>query len=221
MVCASVIGTLHQTDQELTLAINSWSTPWSDIFWTIMSDIKFWIPAYILYAIFLFKMLGWKKALFVLASAALAFGMCDQVSNLVKHSVSRLRPCFSFPMLDGGLNVLEKRGGFFGFFSAHAANAFSFAVCMILGFTNDKARSYKAFRAGILSWAALVSISRIFVGKHYLGDVLVGALIGITIGYLLGSLSNLLIRKYLERIPSPTIQEGSSPSESPSIPSQE
>ena len=166
-------------------------------------------------------MLGWKKALIVLASAALAFGMCDQVSNLVKHSVSRLRPCYSFPMLDGGLNVLEKRGGFFGFFSAHAANAFSFAVCMILGFSNDKTRSYKAFRAGILSWAALVSISRIFVGKHYLGDVLVGALIGITIGYLLGSLSNLLIRKYLERIPSPTIQEGSSPSESPSIPSQE
>ncbi|MBR5661936.1 MAG: phosphatase PAP2 family protein [Bacteroidales bacterium] len=218
MVCASVIGTLHQTDQELTLAINSWSVPWSDGFWTMMSDIKFWIPAYIICAYFLFKTLGWKKALIVLASAALAFGLCDQVSNLVKHSVSRLRPCYSFPMLDGGLNVLEKRGGFFGFFSAHAANAFSFAVCMILGFANDKSRTYKAFNIGILTWATLVSISRIFVGKHYLGDVLVGALIGITIGYLMGSLSNLLIRKYIQRVPSPTTQEESSPSVSLSTP---
>ncbi len=218
MVSASVIGTLHQTDQELTLAINSWSTPWSDSFWTMMSDIKLWIPAYILCAVFLFKMLGWKKALIVLASAALAFGMCDQISNLVKHSVSRLRPCYSFPMIEGGLNVLEKRGGFFGFFSAHAANAFSFAVCMILGFSNDKAHSYSAFSKGIITWATLVSISRIFVGKHYLGDVIVGASIGIMIGYLIGSLSNLIIRKYIDRIPSPTTLEEPSPSGFPSNP---
>mgnify|MGYP002626247678 FL=1 len=177
MVSASVIDTLHRTDQELTLAINSWSVPWSDGFWTMMSDIKFWIPAYFFCFYFLFRTLGWKKALIVIASAALAFGLCDQVSNLVKHSVSRLRPCYSFPMLDGGLNVLEKRGGFFGFFSAHAANAFAFAVCMILGFSNDKAHSYSAFRTGILCWATLVSVSRIFVGKHYLGDVLVGTAI--------------------------------------------
>lgn len=218
MVSASVIGALHQADQDLTLTINSWSSPWSDGFWTMMSDIKFWIPAYILCAVFLFQRLGWKKALIVLASAALAFGMCDQISNLVKHSVSRLRPCYSFPMIEGGLNVLEKRGGFFGFFSAHAANAFSFATCLILGFANDKSHSYNAFRIGILLWATLVSISRVFVGKHYLGDVIVGAAIGMTIGYLIGSLSNLLIRKYVERIPSPKAQEASSPSGSPSIP---
>lgn len=218
MVCASVIDTLHQTDQKLTLAINSWSWHWTDVFWTMMSDIKFWIPAYVVCAYFLFKRLGWKKALVVIASAALAFGLCDQLSNLVKHSVSRLRPCYSFPMLDGGLIVLEKRGGFFGFFSAHAANAFAFAVCMILGFANDKSHNYNAFRIGILCWATLVSVSRIFVGKHYLGDVIVGAAIGMTIGYLLGSLSSFLIRKYIVKSPSPTVPEGSSPSGSPSIP---
>jgi len=143
-----LIGTLHKVDQDATLWINSLSSPWSDSFWTMMSDIKFWIPTYILCAFFLFKRLGWKKALIVLASAALAFGLCDQISNLVKHSVSRLRPCYSFPMLDGGLNVLEKRGGFYGFFSAHAANAFAFATCLSLGFLNDKTHNYKAFIIG-------------------------------------------------------------------------
>ena len=212
MVSASVIDSLHRVDQDLTLSVNSLSAPWSDGFWTMMSDIKFWIPAYVLCAFFLFRHLGWKKALFVLASAALAFALCDQVSNLVKHSVSRLRPCYSFPMLDGGLNVLEKRGGFYGFFSAHAANAFAFATCMILGFSNDKSHTYSAFNACALIWATLVSISRVFVGKHYLGDILIGTLVGITIGYLIGSLSNYLIRKYLDRVPSPTAPAESSPS---------
>jgi undecaprenyl-diphosphatase len=32
-------------------------------------------------------------------------------------------------------------------------------------------------------WAVLVAISRIFVGKHYLGDVMVGALVGGLAGY--------------------------------------
>ena len=218
MVGSSVIESLHRVDQELTLSVNSWSAPWSDGFWTMMSDIKFWIPAYVLCALFLFQRLGWKKALVVLASAALAFALCDQVANIVKHSVSRLRPCYSFPMLDGGLNVLEKRGGFYGFFSAHAANAFAFAVCIILGFTNDKSHTYNAFNACALLWATLVSVSRVFVGKHYLGDILVGALVGITIGYLVGSLSNYLIRKYIDRVPSSTIPAESSPSGSPSTP---
>ena len=221
MVCAwaiDLIGTLHKVDQDATLWINSLSSPWSDSFWTMMSDIKFWIPTYILCAYFLFKRLGWKKALIVLASAALAFGLCDQISNLVKHSVSRLRPCYSFPMLDGGLNVLEKRGGFYGFFSAHAANAFAFATCLSLGFLNDKTHNYKAFIIGAMTWASLVGISRIFVGKHYLGDVLVGTAIGITIGYLLGSLSNFLIRKYIDKVRKSIVPEAPSPSVFPETP---
>lgn len=36
----------------------------------------------------------------------------------------------------------------------------------------------------IYSWATLVAISRIFVGKHFLGDVIVGTLVGLAIGSL-------------------------------------
>ena len=137
MVSASIIESLHRIDQDLTLLINNWSTPATDSFWMMMSDKMFWIPAYLICTYFLFLRLGWKKALIVLASAAIAFALCDQFSNIVKHAVSRLRPNYSFRMLDGGLNVLEKRGGFYGFFSAHAANAFSLAVCLVIGFRND------------------------------------------------------------------------------------
>lgn len=195
MVSASIIESLHRIDQDLTLLINNWSTPATDSFWMMMSDKMFWIPAYLICTFFLFLRLGWKKALIVLASAAIAFALCDQFSNIVKHAVSRLRPNYSFRMLDGGLNVLEKRGGFYGFFSAHAANAFSLAVCLVIGFRNDSTHTYNWFCRCALVWASLVSISRIFVGKHYLGDVLVGAIIGIAIGCLAGAAARYCISR--------------------------
>ena len=89
----------------------------------------------------------------------------------------------------------KKRGGFYGFFSAHAANAFSLAVCLVIGFRNDSTHTYNWFCRCALVWASLVSISRIFVGKHYLGDVLVGAIIGIAIGYLAGAAARYCISR--------------------------
>ena len=229
MVSASIIGTLHSLDQDVTLWLNSLSPPWTDSMWTMFSDKSFWIPTYIICVYFLFKRLGWKKALIVLASCGLAFAACDQFSNLVKHAVLRLRPSYSFRMLSGGLNLLESRGGLYGFFSAHAANAYAVAMCLIIGFRNDNTHTYNAFCKWALAWAMLISISRIFVGKHYLGDVIVGAMIGITFGYFIGMIARYLVQRYVDKVPFtgltaiinkklPTIQEGPSPSGSPSNP---
>ena len=195
----AVIGTLHRCDQEITLFINSLSTPASDQFWMFMSDKTVWIPAYALCVYFLFRRVGWKKALIVIASVGIAFAMCDQLSTLVKHAVDRLRPSYDWNMLSGGLNVLERRGGFFGFFSAHAANAFAFVICIIIGFRNDRSHNYKVFSMFAFLWAALVSASRIFVGKHYFGDVMVGTAVGLAIGYACGMLARFVIRKFVEK----------------------
>ncbi len=212
---SSVIGQLHSADQEITLLINGWTSPWADSFWMMMSDKLFWIPAYLVCVYFLFARLGWKKALIVLASAAIAFAVCDQLSNIVKHAVIRLRPSYSVRMLDGGLNVLEKRGGFYGFFSAHAANAFAIAVCLTMGFRNDRSHTYNAFSRWAIIWATLVAVSRIFVGKHYLGDVIVGTVIGVAVGCSAGIAARYLIDKLF-----PIVPEGLSPSGSPLNPSQ-
>ena len=228
----SIIDTLQRCDQNFTLWLNSFSSPISDQFWQLMSDKTFWFPAYAICAIFLFKRLGWKKALIVLGSVILAFGICDQLSNLVKYSVLRLRPSYSIEMLHGRLNLLESRGSFFGFFSAHAANAFAMATCLTIGFRNDLKHTYNFFWKGAMLWAGLVAVSRIFVGKHYFGDVLVGTIIGLTVGYFIGMLARYIIQKYLDKTsttgltfaldkkkPSITL-ESPSPSGSPVNPSQ-
>lgn len=186
---------LHQFDQELTLMINSLHTGFTDEIMKIFSHIKFWIPMYILVVIFLFIRLGWKKALIIVATTALAFGMCDQFSNLIKDAVARLRPCRDDFMIQNGLRMLEGGGGRFGFFSAHAANSFSFAISTFMGFRNDTRLKYRGYGIWIFFWAFMVSISRIFVGKHYLGDVLAGIIIGSAIGFLAVFIARFTMKK--------------------------
>lgn len=201
MVGSAFLDSIVELDQRLTLFINGSGGTMLDGFWQMMSDRMVWAPAYVICAYMLFRRLGWKKALIVLASIGLSFAICDQFSNLIKYSVARLRPGYCARMLRDGLILLEDRGGYYGFFSAHAANSFSLAVCMTIGFRNDSTHTYNGFYKGAAGWALLVSISRIFVGKHYLGDVIAGIFIGALVGYFIGMGGRYLIQKYVDKVP--------------------
>ena len=186
---------LHGWDQSLTLFINSLHHPFTDPAMVFLSDRATWFPFYAVTAFFLVKRLGWRKGLLAIVCAALCLLACDQTSNLLKNSVARLRPCYSDRMLLHGLHVLEHRGSLFGFFSAHAANAFGFAACTTTCFRYDKTHTCKGYIKLVYIWAAMVSISRMFVGKHYFGDILVGAMIGSLWGWLIALAAKWLFRK--------------------------
>ncbi len=188
---------IHQFDQKLTLAINNWDSTLTDPIWQFFSAIPVWIPMYVLIVGCLIWRLGWKKGLVFVLAAAATFGFCDQFSNLIKDLVCRVRPLNDAFMLENGLNVLEKGSRSFSFFSAHAANAFGLAVSTFIGFRQDSRLKYRGYAAWMFTWASLVAISRVFVGKHYLGDVLAGALIGSLAGLLFAALARLIIRKYI------------------------
>ena len=184
-------GALHTLDQDVSLWINGFHSPFTDGLWQLFSDKTFWYPMYVLILVFLVRRLGWKKALAGMLAIVLTIVLCDQSANLLKYSVGRLRPCYSLRMLQGGLHLLEGRGSFYGFFSAHAANAFGLALCSLQCFRLRKGASLKGYGWFIFVWALLVSASRVFAGKHYLGDVVVGTLVGLLWGWLLG----LLVRR--------------------------
>lgn len=188
---------LEKFDQDLTLAINSWHSPYTDPVWEIFSDIPIWVPMYVAIAGFIIARLGWKKGSIVIIGAVLTFAFCDQSSNLIKSLTERLRPCNDIYMLNNGLHVLES-GGKYGFFSAHAANAFGLASCTYTGLRTDKRLKYRGYAAWMFSWATLVSISRIFVGKHYLGDVLAGIAVGLAAGIAFGLISKYAINRWMQ-----------------------
>ncbi len=187
---------LEMADKLLTLEMNSWVGEAWHSFWQFITAKQTWYPLYVVVLIFFYIRLGWKKATIVTISCILTIVACDQFSNFTKEFFARYRPCWDEFMIENGLNILEGKGNYFGFFSAHAANHMGFAVSSFMGFRNDRRLSYKWYGYPILFWAVLVGLSRIFVGKHYFGDVVVGLAVGALFAWLISSLARLAIRKF-------------------------
>lgn len=188
-----MLDRLQDIDRAATLAVNSLNTPLSDAFWQTMSDTGIWIPFYVALIIWMIAKLGVRRALVIIASIAVTVLLCDQTANLVKDTAGRLRPCYDSWCVQGGLHILERRTGLFGFFSAHAANAFGLAICAIVGIRSDIRHRYPSFESFMLIWAFLVALSRVFVGKHFLGDILAGSAVGLIIGYLTARLARQIM----------------------------
>jgi undecaprenyl-diphosphatase len=210
---------VHHIDQLVTLEINSWDSPITDPIWQFFSDKLVWAPMYAAIIALLIWKLGWKKGLLVLAGALLTFGFCDQFSNLIKHAVERIRPLHDEFMVSNGLNILEKGGGY-SFFSAHSANSFGLAFSTYIGMkrclmsqaptqgltqpdcqapTPNMPKWLKAYGYWMFFWAFMVAVSRIFVGKHYLGDVIVGTIVGIVIGCSLGIAASIISKSVFRK----------------------
>lgn len=193
---------VHHLDQQLTLAINSWNSAVTDPIWAFLSMKLVWVPLYVAILALIIWKLGWKKGGILVLGTVLTIVFCDQFANLIKFSVARIRPLHDDFMVSNGLNILELGGGY-SFFSAHAANSFGLAACTWFGLKNClkdspdpvNAKIVKWYGWFMFTWASLVAISRIFVGKHYLGDVIVGTIAGLIIGCSLGIAVSMINRK--------------------------
>lgn len=169
----------HHIDKDITLAINSVHCPATDFVWQVFSDKEIWFILYGIVAFFIFRNLGWKRGLIAVTGIVLTIVCCDQTANFTKEFFGRLRPCWDGEMVDRGLYILEDKANHYGFYSAHAANAIGFAVSSALAFRlNDKLRNYNPYTVCIIIWGFLVGISRVFVGKHFFGDVMTGFVVG-------------------------------------------
>lgn len=166
-------------DTELFLFLNGLHNPFMDKVMWITSATATWIPLYALVLFFVFKQLKW-KGLLTFLFLVLVVVFADQISvHWFKFVFQRLRPCHNPQIADFVHTVNGKCGGKFGFVSSHAANTFAFAAFSSFFFAKKK---YSWF---IFVWAAFVSYSRIYLGVHYPGDILGGAVLGFLIGIVL------------------------------------
>ena len=176
----SLIQNLEQLDKEFTLLVNQWSCHYTDWFWQFMSNRLVWIPLYIFLIYLLFRKFGWKRGMLMLAFGVGMILVTDQFCNFVKDSVARFRPCHDTWMVENGLRLLERHGSKYGFFPGHSANSFALAAFFTLVFKKKAPRRMTGCL--LYGWAAAVAVSRIFVGKHFFGDITVGAVVGIILG---------------------------------------
>ena len=118
--------------------------------------------------------------------------MGDRISVMAfKDVFQRFRPCHN-PDIANLVHLVDGCGGKFGFVSSHAAN--SFALALFTGLLLRK--HYKYILPIMLFWAALVSYSRIYVGVHYPGDILGGAILGTVIGIFVYWLMKIVNKRF-------------------------
>jgi undecaprenyl-diphosphatase len=78
----------------------------------------------------------------------------------------------------------------YGFYSAHASNAFSMAVFLAVILWKD----YRFLILLTVTWALLMSYTRIYLGVHYPGDIMAGMIAGSIIGFICGKACLRILR---------------------------
>ena len=182
-----MIKTLNDLDAALLLWINSFHSPFFDQFMNLVSGKWVWVPMYVGIFIVLAMRLGFKpKLVAILATIGVALFFSDFVCAEV------IRPIFNRPrptQLGSGISHLvhivdNYRGGDYGFPSCHASNSFMLATTAALLFRN------KILSAFFFLWALAMCYSRAYLGVHYPGDLLAGAVWGIIVAFALYALVN-------------------------------
>lgn len=181
---------LNQWDTDLLLAINGWHNGYWDTFMYAFSGKWVWVPMYAALLYVLARNLPWRTTLWCLVGVALCITFADQVgASLIRPWAERLRPANpENPVSDLVHIVNGYRGGRYGFPSCHAANTFGLAFYLMLVVRR------KALTGLLVAWALVTCYSRAYLGVHYPGDLLAGALLGLAGAALCYTLFRLVAR---------------------------
>ena len=147
---------------------------------------------WILPILFLILYLGFfkgKRGKIALCLLIISLSLNDSIcAQILKPFFERVRPSH---MSIEGLNLLVSKGGKWSMPSNHASNMFSLAV--ILSYF------YGRFKVILFFLATVIAISRVYVGVHYPGDVIIGALIGYIISWTVITIWVIIKMRELKR----------------------
>lgn len=175
---------LDSVDRAIFLFVNvQLANPVTDFTMPILTSNDFLRISYAIAAILLLWK-GNRQLRWAVLFSALTLLATDQLSaNFLKDYFDRPRPCHTLT----DIHLLVNCGAGFSMPSAHAANAFGQAGMFML-----LARKYAPH---LLIFAALVALSRVFVGVHYPFDIVVGMVIGLVIGMTMSQAATMTLER--------------------------
>ena len=181
---------LINLDKDLLLEINGTHAPLLDHIMVFVSAKWSGIPIYAAILYMIFHKRSPKTAIVMVCAILLTFALTDYLSvHLIKNNICRLRPGWD-PTLESIVRLLENKGGRYGFISTHAANFFG------LAYISSKLLKKNWYTIFIFIWSIVVGYSRVYVAKHFPGDVIYGATFGLLMGYLVYLLYKFIVKKY-------------------------
>lgn len=185
-----MLETLKGIDTQWFLWVNSHHTTSLD--WTMWTLSQHW--SWLVVIVLAFVLLTLRKEprrwWLVAVGVVLCFLLADQGSVLIKDTVCRLRPCHA---LEDVRMFRTHCGGQYGFVSSHAANAFAVALFFVLRYRKRLKRQWPLLL--LIVWALATSYSRAYLGKHYPGDLVCGAILGCIIALIVWWLTDTIEKK--------------------------
>ncbi|MBD5355982.1 MAG: phosphatase PAP2 family protein [Bacteroides sp.] len=187
-----MIDYLIALDTDVFLWLHSHHTIYWDLVMKMASSKLIWIPMYVALLFAYCKAYTWRNALTLVILTALAVTIADQISaSVIRPFFERMRPSNPDNPLSQFVIIVDGyRSGKYGFPSCHAANTFA-----LVTFTSLIFKRWKYFLF-IMFWALINCYSRIYLGVHYPGDIVVGMTIGAIAGGICYFLGNLVARTY-------------------------
>jgi undecaprenyl-diphosphatase len=181
-----VLEYLNYIDHTLFLFLNGINNAFFDSVMYQLTKALVWIPLYLFFLYLIIRQYKWKTVI-ILVLAAVMILVSDQLSILVKDTFQRLRPSHEPGLMVHLVNAYK--GGEFGFYSGHATNNFSIAVFLIV----LTGKRFKWIWIIALLYALIISYTRIYLGVHFPGDIIAGAIMGSLIGYFFGRIAVYLL----------------------------
>ena len=166
-------------ERDLFFALNGSDSPFLDnLMWTYTRPIV-WLPLFLFLIFMMFYKTPYKEAILTLVLFLLVFGISDFVSSSIfKPLFHRFRPTH-YPGFEQYIDIVRNyRGGMYGFVSGHARTSFGIATFISLLFRN------KWVTITSILWASINSYSRIYLGVHFISDIVFGAIVGVLIAFL-------------------------------------
>jgi undecaprenyl-diphosphatase len=199
-----MFNSIQKLDQTFFLLLNrDMTSPVLDTIMPFITDLHHWlIPIIVIWLGLLF--FGGKKGRIAAVTIIILVTMSDQMAaSLIKPLVHRIRPCHPDYFIQGGRFLIGMKKSF-SFPSNHAANMGALATYFSV--------RYPKTRWIAVGLALIISYSRIYVGVHFLTDILAGLLLGFGCGLFVLFLEKKLIRlfrKLKNRKPLYPIDDGS------------
>ena len=110
------------------------------------------------------------------------------ITDIIKLSVGRQRPASFYNTRDEG------KDSFKSFFSGHTSSAFAIGTSTAMMLSKEYPEKKTLIWGSIYTLASATGYFRIAADKHYLTDVLVGAIVGSSVGYFT---QNFISKSYL------------------------
>ena len=183
---------LIDIDKQMMLTLNGSNSLYMDGVMKIYTSTVVWIPVALLLLFVVMKNNSPRGTILSVFAVALTIVATDQVSShLIKPLVARLRPC-NDPTIMHLIDTFNNyRSAGYSFTSSHACNSFGIFAIVSLIVRN------RTLSLSLLLWACINSYSRIYLGVHFPGDILCGAIIGSVIGVVI-YLIYAFVRKRVE-----------------------